>query len=209
MHSVPGKTYALAAVLAMLLLIGGQASAAAESSREPPPLEGVFAEDFTLLESPVPAPTEGFSDIAGAATDLSGFKGRVVLVNFWATWCAPCKYEMPSLARLQAQLEDRGFKIVALSIDRGGAKVVQPFMQSLELGSLEAFLDPKGKVAQAFAVTGLPSTYLIDSAGCLIGGMQGPAEWDSPEAVALIEHYLTASNVGEIIDAAAADSCGG
>ena len=204
-----GKTYALAAVLAMLLLLGGQPSAAAESSLEPPPLEGVFADNFTLLESPAPAPTEGFTDIEGTAMDLSAFKGRVVLVNFWATWCAPCKYEMPSLDRLQAELADRGFKIVALSIDRAGAKVVTPFMKSLELESLEAFLDPKGKVSQAFVVTGLPATYLIDSHGCLVGGMQGPAEWDSPEALALIEHYLPKDGEAEIIDAAAtAVSCG-
>jgi thiol-disulfide isomerase/thioredoxin len=129
-----------------------------------PPLQGVFADNFTLTEPPAPAPTVEFQTLDGEAASLADYEGGVVLLNFWATWCAP--------------------------IDRRGQEVVAPFLKKLELTRLQAVLDPKGKLFRAFKAGGLPTTYLIDRDGKLVGGLQGPAEWDSPEAQALIRHYL-------------------
>ncbi|MCH8036380.1 MAG: TlpA family protein disulfide reductase [Proteobacteria bacterium] len=117
-------------------------------------------------------------------------KGRVVLLNFWATWCAPCIREMPSLDRLQAALEDRGLAVLAVSIDRGGTEVIRPFAERLGLERLGLYHDAKGALFRAFGVTGLPTTFLIDRRGRIVGAYPGPAEWDEPEARALIEHYL-------------------
>ena len=157
---------------------------------ELPPLEGMFKDNFTLLESPVPAPQTGFFDRSGALVTLAAFRGRVVLLNFWATWCAPCIREMPALDRLQADLGDRGLAVLAVSQDRGGAKVVRPFLEKLELDNLTIYLDPAGKLGRDTGLRGLPTTLLIDRRGRLVGGLQGPAEWDSPEAALLIRYYL-------------------
>jgi thiol-disulfide isomerase/thioredoxin len=181
------KRNALTAALFALILAGVQTPAAAGQA---PPLLGAFGDNFTLLDPPVPAPPETFAALDGTRVRLADFKGRVVLVNFWATWCAPCIFEMPSLDRLQAALGDRGLAVLAVSIDRGGVKVIRPFAKRLGLEHLGLYHDDKGALFQAFGVTGLPTTFLIDRRGRIVGAYPGAAEWDGPEARALIEHYL-------------------
>ena len=185
------KKAALAAGLFALILVATHAGAPRPwAAPQPPPLQGEFADNFTLLEPPIPAPPGAFVDLAGAPVRLADFKGRVVLVNFWATWCPPCIREMPSLDRLQAALEDRDLTVLAVSIDRGGAKVIVPFAERLGLEHLGIYHDAKGALFQAFGVPGLPTSFLIDRRGRIVGAYPGPAEWDGPEARALIEHYL-------------------
>jgi thiol-disulfide isomerase/thioredoxin len=168
-------------------------AAAAEAPGDPaPPLRGAFGENFTLLDPPVPAPLEAFTDLAGNRVRLADFKGRVVLLNFWATWCGPCVREMPALDRLQAALGGRGLRVVAVSIDRKGAQVIRPFAKRLGLAHMGLYHDPKGALFRAFGVTGLPATFLIDRQGGIVGAYAGPAEWDGDEARALIEYYLDA-----------------
>ncbi|MCH8002303.1 MAG: TlpA family protein disulfide reductase [Proteobacteria bacterium] len=182
---------ALAAALFALILAGVQAGAQTPAAAgQAPPLLGAFGDNFTLFDPPVPAPPEAFAALDGAPVRLADFKGRVVVLNFWATWCAPCVREMPSLDRLQAALEDRGLAVLAVSIDRGGAKVIRPFAKRLGLERLGLYHDPKGALFKAFGVTGLPTTFLIDRRGQIVGAYPGAAEWDEPEARALIEHYL-------------------
>ncbi len=179
---------ALALALALAPAFAGPRSAAAADPA--PPLRGAFGENFTLLDPPVPAPLEAFTDLAGNPVRLADFEGRVVLLNFWATWCAPCVREMPSLDRLQAVLGDRGLSVVAVSIDRAGVKVIRPFAKRLGLAHLGLYHDPEGALFRAFGVTGLPASFLIDPNGAILGAYAGPAEWDGPEARALIEYYL-------------------
>ena len=179
------------AALFALILAGVQAGAQTPAAAgQAPPLLGAFGDNFTLFDPPVPAPPETFAALDGAPVRLADFKGRVVLLNFWATWCAPCILEMPSLDRLQAALGDRGLAVLAVSIDRGGAKVIRPFAKRLGLEHLGLYHDDKGALFRAFGVTGLPTTFLIDPRGQIVGAYPGPAEWDGPEARALIEHYL-------------------
>ncbi|MFB3149704.1 MAG: TlpA disulfide reductase family protein [Alphaproteobacteria bacterium] len=180
-------TAALFALILAAVQVGAQTPAAAGQA---PPLLGAFGDNFTLLDPPVPAPLEAFAALDGTPVRLADFKGRVVLVNFWATWCPPCIREMPSLDRLQAALEDRGLAVLAVSIDRGGAKVIRPFAERLGLERLGLYHDSKAALFKAFGVTGLPTTFLIDRRGQIVGAYPGPAEWDGPEARALIEHYL-------------------
>jgi thiol-disulfide isomerase/thioredoxin len=110
-------------------------------------------------------------------------------VNFWATWCGPCAREMPSLDRLQARLGDR-LAILAISEDRSGGEVVEPFLAKLRLTRLPVYLDPKTAAQQAFAMQGLPTTFLIDPKGRILGQLEGAAEWDSPAMLTLLERYL-------------------
>lgn len=166
---------------------GARQNAAADAG---PPLEGAFAEDFTLLDPPVPAPAEVFGGLDGRRLRLSDFAGQVVLVNFWATWCGPCVEEMPSLERLQARLGGAGLAVAAISIDRGGRDTVAAFAARHGLRHLGLYLDPTSALAQAFGVTGLPTSFLIDAEGRVVGGLRGAADWDSPAAEALIRYYL-------------------
>jgi thiol-disulfide isomerase/thioredoxin len=122
-------------------------------------------------------------------TTLARFRGSVTLVNFWATWCVPCVKEMPSLDRLAARLGPEGLTVLPISQDRDPA-VIQPFYVARHLTALGRWHDPGGALAQAFAVPGLPTTFLLDRDGRVVGLLLGPAEWDSPEAVALLRHYL-------------------
>ncbi len=181
------RAAALSAALAVALLAAWPGPS---TGAEKPPLRGVFADNFTLLEEPAPAPQAELTGPDGAPLTLAAFEGRVVVLNFWATWCAPCIREMPSLDRLQTQLSAEGLSVVAVSEDRGGAKVVEPFLEKLGLANLEMYLDPKGEFAREFAVRGLPTTMLVDRRGRLIGGLEGPAEWDEEDAVALVRFYL-------------------
>ncbi len=157
-----------------------------------PPLADEFADNFTLLDPPVPAPLDAFQDLAGRRVRLADFAGQVVVLNFWATWCAPCVREMPALDRMQAELGDAGLVVVAVSLDRGGAGVVEPFAERLGLKNLELYLDPKNTFAKAFGITGLPTTFVVDAHGRIVGTLQGSAEWDSPAALALLRYYLAA-----------------
>jgi thiol-disulfide isomerase/thioredoxin len=121
---------------------------------------------------------------------LSDFAGRVVLLNLWATWCAPCVREMPTLDRLQAELGGPDFEVVALSSDRAGAAAVEPFFRTHGLSRLGVYLDPQGEATRALGTRGLPTTVLIDREGREVGRLEGVAEWDSPEAKALIRAYI-------------------
>ena len=189
-------------ILGLALGTGWPASAGAAGGSAP---EGPFAQDFSPLEPPVPAPQEAFQDLAGEAVRLADFAGGAVLLNFWATWCPPCIHEMPSLDRLQAALEPEGLTVIAVSIDRGGQKTVAPFLKRLGLEHVSIYLDPKSKLARAFGISGLPVTYLIDAEGRVLRSLTGPAEWDSEEAVALIRHHLKEGGKTDRQSAAARD----
>ena len=161
----------------------------ARTDREPPQFSGELRQ---FIPSPVvrPASQAAFTTAEGQSTTIAAWRGRVVLVNFWATWCLPCVKEMPALDRQQAALGGEGLTVLALSQDRGGIEVVRPFYAKLGLTSLEAFIDPPGTVARDFAGTGLPLSVVIDRQGREVGRLEGPADWDSPEATALLRHYL-------------------
>ncbi len=178
---------ALAAMIALATVVGTPAMAL---GGEQPPLLGVFKDNFTLSDPTVPAPQTSFTDGSGKEISLTTFKGQVVVLNFWATWCAPCVREMPTLDRLQAKLGGDGLAVVAVSQDRGGPAVVAPFFKELGIRELKVYLDPGGELAQEFGLKGLPTTLLIDAEGRVVGGLEGPAEWDSEEALTLIRYYL-------------------
>ena len=154
-----------------------------------PPREGAMAQ-FTPNDPPRPAPETPFETVAGEPVTLTVFKDKVVLVNFWATWCAPCVREMPSLDRLQASFDKDRFVILAVSVDRDGAEKVTPFFEKHGIKNLTPLLDRRMRLAGAFGVPGMPTSYLLDRSGRIVGNLPGVAEWDSPEAKALVRFYL-------------------
>lgn len=146
---------------------------------------------FTALSAPLPAPALAFTTRDGAPQQLADFKGKLVLVNLWATWCVPCVEEMPALDRLQAQLGDK-LTILAISEDRQGDKVVAPFLEQHAIQHLAIFLDPKTAATNEFGAEGLPTSYLIARDGTIVGKEEGGATWDSPEMIAKLQPYLDA-----------------
>ena len=156
-----------------------------------PPLAGRM-EQFNLNTPPLPVPETRFRDASGKAVSLADFRGRVLLVNFWATWCAPCVQEMPSLDRLQADMGGKDFAVLAINEDRTGADVATPFLDKHGWKNLSVNVDDKMALARALGVRGMPSSFIIDRDGRIVGMLTGAAEWDSADAKALIRHYLKA-----------------
>lgn len=132
-----------------------------------------------------------FADGDGHAVNLASFGGKVVLFNLWATWCAPCRKEMPALDRLQAQLGGADFQVVTLSIDTGGARAVRAFYQEIDVQHLPVFVDASGTALRRLNAPGLPTTLLFDRNGAEIGRFVGPAEWDSPRIVEIIKNAIS------------------
>jgi thiol-disulfide isomerase/thioredoxin len=131
-----------------------------------------------------------FTDANSQQLDLSKWKGRVVLLNLWATWCAPCRKEMPDLAKLQATLGGPDFEVVALSIDRKGLAASEAFLKDIGVSNLTTYIEPESKSLAALQALGLPATILIDSNGKEAARLLGPADWSSPEAQAMVKALL-------------------
>jgi thiol-disulfide isomerase/thioredoxin len=172
---------------ALAILLTAALPASAQTA--PPPLTGGMAK-FELKSPPAAAPTLSFKDKDDVDASLAAFKGKVVLVNFWATWCIPCVKEMPSLDRLARKLGSERFAVVALSLDGPSRPKVEPFIRSRNLDQLRVFFDTQKKSYAALDILVLPTTVLIDAEGREIGRLQGDAEWDSPEAEALVRHVM-------------------
>jgi thiol-disulfide isomerase/thioredoxin len=150
---------------------------------------------FTLYDAPQPMPDVLFTHEDGRPGSLADFRGRHVLLNIWATWCPPCREEMPTLDRLQGLLGGEDFHVLPLSIDRAGVKVVQDFYARIGIKHLEIYMDEKAQVMRTLKLGGLPTTFLIGPNGEQLGGLVGPAEWDAPALIALFqEHVAKAKN---------------
>lgn len=149
---------------------------------------------FAPNSAPRRATALEFKDGAGRPVSLDEFKGRVVLVNLWATWCVPCRKEMPALDELERKLGGRDFAVLAINLDQRGGDKPRKFLEEIKVKSLLYYEDPTTNVFQklkaAGRAPGLPSTILIDRQGCELGFMPGPAEWAGEDALALIRAAL-------------------
>ncbi len=136
---------------------------------------------FARAMTPKEIPALEFEDGAGGARSLSDFKGKLVLLNLWATWCAPCREEMPALDRLQAKLGGPRFEVIALSVDQQGPEMARKFFAEIGVKALPLYIDRTAQAAFKLGAVGLPSTLLLDARGREVGRHIGPAKWDSPE----------------------------
>jgi thiol-disulfide isomerase/thioredoxin len=183
--------WVVAAALAFLLVAPGL-GAAAEGEEDMP--ERTKLGEFVPSSQPFAAPTISLTDSDGHTLELSDLRGKLVIVNLWATWCEPCVREMPSLERLQSRLGER-IAVLAVSEDRGGNKSVEPFTAKLGLKSVKIYIDPKSEVGHAFGARGLPTSFLIDREGKVLGRVEGAAEWDSPKILGVLEPLLSGDGV--------------
>lgn len=143
---------------------------------------------MALTKPPKPMPADfGFLDADDKPLTLADYKGKVVLVNFWATWCAPCVKEMPSLDKLQGEIGKDRFAILPLSLDGPSRPKVKPFYEEKKLANLGIFFDKNKKAMQSLDVSVLPTSILVDKDGREIARLEGEADWDKPEALALMK----------------------
>lgn len=145
---------------------------------------------FLIHPETKPLPDVAFADGEGKPLKLSDWKGRVVLINLWATWCAPCRKEMPDLAKLQRELGSDQFEVVAISVDRKGAEASSSFLKETGADALRLYVEPSTNIVGELQSAGLPATILVDRQGRELGRLLGPALWAAPEAVALIQAAL-------------------
>jgi thiol-disulfide isomerase/thioredoxin len=176
---------AIAGLLVLFLQTGSQA---AEQTADAGTRAGL-----TIWPEPKPVAEVKFVDGAGKAHTLADFKGKVVLLNVWATWCGPCREEMPTLDRLQAQLGGSDFQVLALSIDQGGIQVVRDFYREIGIQHLELYIDESAEANRSLNAFGLPITLLLDRQGRELGRKLGAAEWDSPEVIEYVREVITSS----------------
>ena len=174
--------------------------AAVELARKIAPLAHGEVAALTMATAPLRLPDLAFEDAEGKPRKLSEWRGKTVLLNLWATWCVPCRKEMPALDSLQAKLGGKDFEVVAVNIDTRDPDKPKNFLKDANLTRLGYFADSKAKVFQDLKsigrALGMPTSVLVDGSGCEIATIAGPAEWDSDDAVKLIRAAIQPQATG-------------
>ena len=155
---------------ALLLFMSLICSLTACSKAPQPPREGQAAPDFTL------------KDLAGRDVNLKALQGKVVLVNFWATWCPPCRSEVPSMVKLNAAMAGKPFQMLAVSIDEGGKEAVEDFFKRSG-ATLPVLLDTQQKISKIYGTTGVPETFVLDKHGIVLKKIVGAMDWNDPQVI--------------------------
>ncbi len=147
--------------------------------------------EIVMHAVPVPAPATVFKDAADTDKTLANFAGKVLVVNFWATWCAPCVKEMPTLDALQAKMGGDGFQVLAISQDREGARVAKPFAEKNEWKNLPFYAEAPGKFMRDAKLVGLPTSLIIDKNGQEVARAEGELDWNSPEVEKILRDLMS------------------
>lgn len=180
------RTIGRLGLLLVTLLAGPSSEAAAQTDEA---ASALFRRIGLSRVAPTAAPDFNLAQVNGSRLTLSGYRGNIVFLNFWASWCGPCRKEMPAMERLHRTLAGEGLAMVAIN-QKESAGTVAKFIRKYSL-SFPAPLDADGQVSRAFRVFGLPTTYLIDGEGRIVGKASGPREWDSADAITLLRQILS------------------
>ncbi len=179
----------------------GEAGACTRSTalaRKAAPLQQGEVAAMNTPATIAPMPALSFQGPDGKGKTLADFRGRTVLLNLWATWCVPCRQEMPALDRLQAKAGSQDFEVLTINIDTSRLERPKAFLNEIGVKTLAYYSDPKADVfyqlKQAGKVVGLPTTFLVGPDGCEIATLAGPAEWSGDDALALVQGVVDAKN---------------
>jgi thiol-disulfide isomerase/thioredoxin len=178
------RSHLMLAAAASAVLVAALASVRIEAAEKLPG-------NLVVDNSPRPLPSIQFEDEQGQTRSLADFKAKVVVLNIWATWCVPCRREMPTLDRLQGNQGGPDFDVVPISIDRGGIDAIRKFYAETAVQKLAMYADRSGQVLRAVGAIGLPTTLIINRDGQEVGRITGPAEWDSTEIIQFIRPLIS------------------
>jgi DsbE subfamily thiol:disulfide oxidoreductase len=166
------KCFCLLAIIVLLILSACQRESTS-------PQLGKQAPDFTL------------ANLSGQSVRLMDLRGKVVLLNFWASWCPPCREEVPSLVKLNKAMSGKDFRMLAVSIEQGGVEAVEKYFRNAGI-RLPALVDADGKVGKTFGITGVPETFIIDKQGVIRKKVVGPIDWDDPSVIQYLQELANA-----------------
>ncbi|MGE6454896.1 TlpA disulfide reductase family protein [Shewanella baltica] len=171
------------------LLAGGGAHAYPGMQQATKPMEST-ADLINVLPKTFPIEPVAFNDVDGKAIDFSQFKGKIIMVNMWATWCPPCVRELPAIERLATKFKAEDFVLLPISIDAEGKQQVQPFLNSLGMPNFNSYYDQSQSLGDVFPLDTIPATFILDQQGQLIAFVRSYVDWDDAKAVTLIQGFI-------------------
>jgi thiol-disulfide isomerase/thioredoxin len=164
-------------------------------------MDRLFSKAGVIKVQPAKDPVEiNLEDINGNPVRLSDFRGKIVFLNFWTTWCPTCRSEMPSIEKLHQKLKHKDFAVVTVNLQESASQV-EAFFREFKL-TVTALLDSTGEIGTSFAIRAIPTTYILDKTGRIIGRVDGPREWDSRAFLALFENLANADATATLSEAA-------
>ncbi|MCS6207177.1 TlpA disulfide reductase family protein [Shewanella baltica] len=171
------------------LLAGGVAHAYPGMQQATKPME-TTVDLINVLPKTFPIEPVAFNDVDGKAIDFSQFKGKIIMVNMWATWCPPCVRELPAIERLATKFKAEDFVLLPISIDAEGKQQVQPFLNSLGMPNFNSYYDQSQSLGDVFPLDTIPATFILDQQGQLIAFVRSYVDWDDAKAVSLIQGFI-------------------
>ncbi|MCB2384508.1 TlpA disulfide reductase family protein [Shewanella baltica] len=171
------------------LLAGGVAYAYPGMQQATKPMESTV-DLINVLPKTFPIEPVAFNDVDGKAIDFSQFKGKIIMVNMWATWCPPCVRELPAIERLATKFKAEDFVLLPISIDAEGKQQVQPFLNSLGMPNFNSYYDQSQSLGDVFPLDTIPATFILDQQGQLIAFVRSYVDWDDAKAVSLIQGFI-------------------
>ena len=171
------------------LLAGGVAHAYPGMQQATKPMESTV-DLINVLPKTFPIEPVAFNDVDGKAIDVSQFKGKIIMVNMWATWCPPCVRELPAIERLATKFKAEDFVLLPISIDAEGKQQVQPFLNSLGMPNFNSYYDQSQSLGDVFPLDTIPATFILDQQGQLIAFVRSYVDWDDAKAVTLIQGFI-------------------
>ncbi len=181
----------IASLYGFLLVFAITGAVAATEAEDIRALRDMSMQKLVVHDEPRPTPDTPVFDGNDRQVRIEDFKGKVLVMNFWATWCAPCRKEMPSLDRLAARMEDQGVKVIAIAAGPNPRPGVDRFLAETGIQHLDIYYDPKMELMRSFRVFGIPITFILDRDGNELARLTGDAEWDSESAIDIIEHIAS------------------
>lgn len=175
--------------ISMLIIESGAAYPGMQPSQKPVSQTGL--DKITILAQPFPIAQVNFSQLNNDQIDFEAFKGKVVVVNMWATWCPPCVRELPALDRLANKIDQTQYMLLPISIDGDGQEIVQPFLESIGLPKFESYFDPKQNLREVFPLETIPATFILNPQGELVAYVRSYVDWDDENAITFLKQFYT------------------
>jgi len=180
-----------AAVMSTSLLIANSGVAYPGMQPTQTPVSQTGLDKITILPQPFPIAQVNFSQLNNDQIDFEAFKGKVVVVNMWATWCPPCVRELPALDRLANKIDQSQYTLLPISIDADGKEIVQPFLESIGLAEFESYFDPQQNLREVFPLETIPATFILNPQGELVAYVRSYVDWDDENAIAFLKQFYT------------------